>query len=281
MSNDPIADERAYWLNYLGIADDGSSLADLRNRTPGAVHVNKAMAAGSSGVAYLTQAQADARYVQLANAIPLSSTTPIKSAKNGVVGTEGAASHGDHVHPVPAIIPSIIYKPSSAYWVSALRTSGNTATNGLNKLYLVPYPLFANDFRDFTLSSVGVRCTTLQAASNARVGLYKSLPTGEVDWANLLFDLSIATTATGDLSAALSNLVVVPGLYWAAVVQQGAVATLDAAVASTIPIWQQDTSGMQTPGALAVTGVTGALPTTTPSMTVGNEPMANLFLRMV
>lgn len=277
----PEADERAYWLAKLGIADDPAlSLADLRNRTAGAVHVNKSAEAGGSGVAYLTQAQGDARYPLLGNAIPLSSTAPSKDASTAFAGSEGAAAHGDHVHPIHTIKPSIIYKGSSSFWVSALRTSGNTAGNGLNKLYLTPYPLFPSDFRNLTLAGVGIRCTTLQAASNARVGLYKSLPTGDVDWANLLFDVSIATTATGDLSSALANIVIPPAFYWAAVVQQGVVATLDAVTPSTIPIWHQDTGGMQTPQALAVTGVTGALPTTTPGLTVGNEAMANVFFHL-
>lgn len=277
MSNDPIADERAYWLNYLGIADDGSSLADLRNRTPGAVHVNKAMAAGSSGVAYLTQAQADARYVQLANAIPLSSTTPIKSAKNGVVGTEGAASHGDHVHPVPALLPTMLY--NTAAKVSALRSGGNTQFNTLNRLYAYPYPLFSNDFRDFTINGASVRCNTLAAASNARLGLYKSLASGLIDWTQLLFDVSVATTATGDCTATFSNIVVPCGLYWAAVVQQGAVATLDATT-SIIPIYNPDDGSARTPSAIGVTGVTGALPTSTPSIGAANENPANLFLSL-
>lgn len=285
MSNNPIADERAYWHAQLGIVDDGSlSLADLRNKTAGAVHANRAAVAGdAAGLNYLTQSQADARYSQLANAIPLSSSTPIVAAKNGSAGTEAAASHGDHVHPLGPVRPTLIYK-TGGVWVTPRKTNNNTQFNTLNRVYLSPYPLFTKDWRNIVISALGVRCTTGQATSHVRVGLYGSLATGEPDMSAVLAAVDIVTTGTGDLSASLgSNLTLPPGNYWGATCQQGAVATLDAADSNTgfPPVWAPDTSGMTTPQALGVNSVTGALPTGAVSFTTAGEPMANIFMQLV
>lgn len=274
----PEADERAYWLSKLGIADDPTlSLADLRNRTAGAVHVNKSAEAGGSGVAYMTQAQGDARYPLLANAIPLSSTSPSKDAQTAFAGSEGAAAHGDHVHPMHAMAPGLLYHTTGK--ISANRTTSNTATNGLNKLYLTPYPIIPYDFRNLTLTGVTVRVGTAVAASNVRVGLYKALPTGKIDWTQLVFDISLATTAVGDVTGALANIVIPPGLYWAGGVQQGGIATCDAAV-SSIPVYNPDDGSARTPQSVAVNTITGALPTTAQGETAGNEPAINIFLSL-
>lgn len=106
-----------------------------------------------------------------------------------------------------------------------------TATWKVGRVYVVAQPMIPNSLAPITLTGAAISVKTVAAAGSViRVGLYGSLPDGGFDGATLICEAVIPTDVSGLREAAFTAgaVTLTPGVYWQAIVAQGASASLRA-----------------------------------------------------
>jgi hypothetical protein len=226
------------------------------------------------------------QYAMVADAVPLATTTPSAPTTAGFAGTANTAAHGDHAHPaqVLATAPSIL--KLSGVWLTPNYGTSTTRTSGaINVMYLCPYYLRVADGTTPSSSQWAVNVATVGSGdSTVRFGLYPATTAGLPDWPNKLFDSGEVATASGTGAKTYTATVSLPpGLYWAVHVPHGTTAAVfeGASYESLQPRVYDVTAGVAiAQKSLKVTGVTGALPTTTPTLVSAGEPPIQLFVKL-
>lgn len=221
------------------------------------------------------------QYAKVADAVPLASSTPVIPASTGFAGTAATAAHGDHRHPFGAgLFPTFLIPGASTTWLTT-QADGTASTIPTGRMLIAPVLLVGGDGRPVTFVNAGVKVGGAGSGdSTAKIGLYPSLATGLPDWANLLFNVSVATATTGDKGAAVSSVVVQPGLYWEAVLALGTTgASIYRATTVGPRLWHKDTEGMNSPGTWYKDSL-AALPTASVTLGTAFEPPAQFFFQI-
>lgn len=173
-------------------------------------------------------------YAKVADAVPLATATPLGGVQNGYAGTDAAAAHGLHRHPLPSLRPSILYRTTE--WLTPQQVSGNTGQPTLNDLWLTPYWLCVKDNRPIIIASIGVYVAGAGSVdSTIDVGLYAAAADGLPDFTQLLVGHNALATGntTGEKSWDVSPDVTLPAspiLCWAGTICHGTTAPSFSAV---------------------------------------------------
>lgn len=211
-----------------------------------------------------------------ADAVPLSTTTPLAPTAGGFAGTASTAMRGDARVPLPPAAPGPIWLSSGAVVPMSVPTTAMAPTT-LNRAHFAPLYVRTPSRAALSCTAVSVLVTTAASAGGQiRFALYPSNTDGSINLAGKLFDSGdIAATSTGVKSAAYVSSVA-EGLYWGAVVQH----------TSATSAFMQGDHRMFFPDSVTNTGqmqtfaiqnsVTGALPTTG-SLTPGGDGAPLLF----
>jgi hypothetical protein len=150
------------------------------------------------------------QYAKVADAVPLSSATPLSPTPSGFAGTAASAARGDHRHPV--YIPSYPIPTDSAGFGPRATPVGQKSTTSLDdfKAPLCPFPVF----RKFTLVNLYVSLTTAGASGTFSLVVYGSDTTGLPSGAPLWQSADTSSTSTGIKTFSAINLSLEVGNYW-------------------------------------------------------------------
>jgi hypothetical protein len=221
--------------------------------------------------------------VAVADAVPLATATPLGGVQNGYAGTDAAAAHGLHQHPLPAVQPSITVR--SGNWVTPDRLL-SPAVYDIDRLWLAPYWLAVQDNRPIQITALGVNVTTAGSSnSTCEVGIYASQGYGFPDLTQKLVSATITTGATtGEKSVTLGSTYTFPsspGLYWAAGIVHGTTSP-QFTRNDTSFLWPRihnlDASGM-VQAKVYTKSAMSALPTTQITLSQGGEDVPCLFIK--
>lgn len=228
-------------------------------------------------------------FVKIANAVPLSLTTPLAPTGSGSAGTGATASRGDHAHIAQAVRPAFIH-PSGAWVTDVTKNDSATATNALGNLTLRPMELVTCNHLPLIITGLGVLVSTVGSGdSTAKVGIWRANADGTINWTQLVAQASLTTASTGVRKATFSAVTLVEGQYWIGGVPQGtAAAQFRGAEPNGYGIRLPHTdpgSGQVFDQILAymTNGITGALPTTTPAnpfSAVNNDFAMNVWMQV-
>lgn len=168
--------------------------------------------------------------------------------------------------------------PVNTWWNPMTGSLGTNALT-LNTMYVYPVEIPA-----MILQSVAMEVSTVGTAGAVlRAGFYGRAPNGLPNLGNLLADIGTQDATTTGSKTWPTTLTWPGGILWYAVCAQGAGCTIRILTnGHNIPIPFATTS--ETPGAngprmgFAVTGITGALPTSG-TLAVNNNPPPKIFIR--
>ncbi len=175
-------------------------------------------------------------------------------------------------------VPNWVKPPGLNCWINPVRGSLAAVALTLNTLYLWPVILPA-----MTLQSIQLEVTTLGTSGLLRAGFYANDPNfNQPELSGLLADLGTQSSATVGAKTYATSLVWPGGILWYAVVSQTtacSIRVMNSGSAIALPFPVGDTPGTNNARfGLAVTGVTGALPTSG-TWTSNSNPDAKLFVR--
>ena len=157
----------------------------------------------------------EATYFKIANAIALSTTTPLKSTLNGFPGTANTAARGDHTHPVDPASGRPYAIGISSGTVFCTCPPGGDAGSQLNRGCFGPLWLTIPNGGPFSCAGASIKVQTAGAAgATMRFGMWGVDSSGALDFSKKIFETGeIACTTTGFKNYAFTATIQ-PGLYW-------------------------------------------------------------------
>lgn len=195
---------------YQKIAGGGGGGGTATDNADGGITINTTPPAKLTKYTY-----GESAYLKVANAIPLATTTPLKSTVTGYPGTAATASRGDHVHPVDPAAgrPYGIGISSGIVFGTCLVAA--PAGSQLNRGCFGPLWLTLPGGGPLNCAGAAIQVMTAGAAgATMRFGMWGVDAAGSLDFTKKIFETAEIPCATTGFKTYAFTATIQPGLYW-------------------------------------------------------------------
>ena len=165
----------------------------------------------SGATQWYNKTKSDNTFVNIANAVALSTALGAPSVFGGYAGTANTAARGDHQHPLQYGQQYPLLGTSSEWWSYPLGVSTGTSSVANVKCPVTAFPVP----RRMTLNTLAFRPYPVGDAGSAKLALYATASNGLGTGAPIYTSPAQSVTAGNKIITGI-GLTIEPGLYWLA-----------------------------------------------------------------